>query len=84
MEAVEHSFIASVRCFFPPIHINDSNLVARSLPAILWKHYNVYTELTTVALIREIKICVLEIQILGSVWVMEGEYVGSGAYSTCW
>lgn len=75
--SMEHSGLASVRCFIPPIRIkykriNDSNLVARSPPAVLWKHYNVYTEVTTVALIWEIRICVLDIQILGSVWEMEG------------
>lgn len=66
---VEHSFLESVRFFFSLIHENN-NLVMRS-PAnspIETRYRDVYTELTVVVFIWEIRICVLEARILGSMW----------------
>lgn len=55
--------------FFSLIHENN-NLVMRS-PAnspIETRYRDVYTELTVVVFIWEIRICVLEARILGSMW----------------
>lgn len=67
---VEHSFLESVRFFFFSLIHENNNLVMRS-PAnspIETRYRDVYTELTVVVFIWEIRICVLEARILGSMW----------------